>query len=177
VGINILIPQGDFGTGERMELKSVHIEKPEGLNIVIGQSHFVKTAEDIYEAVVNTVPGAKFAVAFCEASTKCLIRVEGNDDEMKKIATKNAQLLGAGHSFFIALKDAYPINILRALRDVPEVCTIFCASANEVDVIISENERGRGIMGVIDGERPKGVEGEKEVKERREFLRKIGYKR
>lgn len=160
-----------------MELKSVHIDKPEGLNIVIGQSHFIKTAEDIYEAVVNTVPGAKFAVAFCEASTKCLIRVEGNDNEMKKIATKNAQLVGAGHSFFIALKDAYPINILNAIRNVPEVCSIFCASANEVDVIIAENDNGRGIVGVIDGEKPKGVETDKDVSERRDFLRKIGYKR
>ena len=160
-----------------MELRSVRIERPEGLNIVIGQSHFIKTAEDIYEAVVNTVPGAKFGVAFCEASSKCLVRVEGNDEEMKKVASKNAAKVAAGHTFFIALKDAYPINILRALRDVPEVCTIFCATANEVEVIIAENERGRGIMGVIDGERPKGIETDKDVKERREFLRKIGYKK
>ncbi|MEM4728861.1 MAG: adenosine-specific kinase [Thermoplasmata archaeon] len=160
-----------------MELKSVRIEKPEGLNIIIGQSHFIKTAEDIYEAVVNTVPQARFGVAFCEASSKCLVRVEGNDDEMKQVAARNALALSAGHTFFIAMKDAYPINVLRALREVPEVCTIFCATANPVDVIIAENERGRGILGVIDGERSRGLEGEADVRERREFLRRIGYKR
>ncbi|MGQ9582536.1 MAG: adenosine-specific kinase [Thermoplasmatota archaeon] len=160
-----------------MELKSVRVERPEGLNVILGQSHFIKTAEDIYEAVVNTVPQARFGVAFCEASSKCLIRVEGNDEEMKDIAKRNALNLSAGHTFFIALKDAYPINILRALRDVPEVCTIFCATANEVDVIIAENERGRGVLGVVDGESSRGVEGEAEVRERREFLRRIGYKR
>ena len=160
-----------------MELHSVRIEKPEGLNIVIGQSHFIKTAEDVYEAIVNAVPGAKFGVAFCEASTRCLVRVEGNDEQMKKVASTNAMNLSAGHSFFIALKDAYPINILRALREVPEVCNIICASANEVDVIIAQNERGRGILGVIDGERPRGVEDEAALKERREFLRKLGYKK
>jgi adenosine/AMP kinase len=163
--------------GERLELVSVRIEKPEGLNIVIGQSHFIKTAEDIYEAVVDAVPQAKFAVAFCEASTKCLVRVEGNDDEMKRIAGKNALALSAGHTFFIALRDAYPVNILRAINNVPEVCHIICATANEVEVIIAENGRGRGIMGVIDGEKSKGLETDADVKERREFLRKIGYKR
>jgi hypothetical protein len=160
-----------------MELSSVRIEKPEGLNIVIGQSHFIKTAEDIYEAVVNAVPQAKFGVAFCEASTKCLVRVEGNDEEMKKIAGKNAMALSAGHTFFIALKDAYPVNILRAISNVPEVCHIICATANEVDVIIASNERGRGVLGVIDGEKSRGIETESDVKERREFLRKIGYKK
>ncbi len=160
-----------------MELRSVRVERPEGLNVIIGQSHFIKTAEDIYEAIVNTVPQARFGVAFCEASSKCLVRVEGNDEEMKEIAKRNALSLSAGHTFLIALKDAYPINILRALREVPEVCTIFCATANEVDVIVAENERGRGILGVIDGERSRGVEGEAEVRERREFLRRIGYKR
>ncbi|MBM4248026.1 MAG: adenosine monophosphate-protein transferase [Euryarchaeota archaeon] len=160
-----------------MELASVRIEKPEGLNIVIGQSHFIKTAEDVYEAVVNAVPQSRFGVAFCEASTKCLVRVEGNDEEMKRIAAKNALALSAGHTFFIALKDAYPINILRALREVPEVCQIICATANEVDVIIAQNERGRGILGVIDGERSRGLETDADVRERREFLRKIGYKK
>jgi adenosine/AMP kinase len=160
-----------------MEISSVHVEKPKGLNIVIGQSHFIKTAEDIYEAVVNAVPAAKFGVAFCEASTRCLVRVEGNDEQMKKVASMNALNISAGHSFFIAIKDAYPINILRALRDVPEVCNIICASANEVDVIIAQNERGRGILGVIDGEKPRGVEDESALRERREFLRKIGYKK
>jgi len=160
-----------------MELSSVRMEKPEGLNIVIGQSHFIKTAEDIYEAVVNAVPSAKFGVAFCEASSKCLVRVEGNDDEMERIAAKNALALSAGHTFFIALKDAYPVNILNALRNVPELCHVICATANEVDVIIASNERGRGIMGVIDGEGSRGLETDADVKERREFLRKIGYKR
>ena len=160
-----------------MELSSIRMEKPEGLNIVIGQSHFIKTAEDIYEAVVNAVPSAKFGVAFCEASSKCLVRVEGNDDEMERIAAKNALALSAGHTFFIALKDAYPVNILNALRNVPELCHVICATANEVDVIIASNERGRGIMGVIDGEGSRGLETDADVKERREFLRKIGYKR
>jgi len=163
--------------GERMELETVRIDKPEGLNIVLGQSHFIKSAEDIYEAIVNAVPQAKFGVAFCEASTKCLVRVEGNDDQMKDIASKNALRIGAGHSFLIAMKDAYPINILRALRDVPEVCHIICASANDVDVIIARNERGRGILGVIDGEKPRGIETEADVAERRQFLRKMGYKK
>jgi len=155
----------------------LRIEKPEGLNIVIGQSHFIKTAEDIYEAVVNAVPQAKFGVAFCEASTKCLVRVEGNDDEMKAVASKNALRIGAGHTFVIALKDAYPVNILRAVNNVPEVCHIICATANEVDVIVASNERGRGILGVIDGEKSKGLETDSDVKERRDFLRKIGYKK
>ena len=163
--------------GEGMELERVRIEKPEGLNIVLGQTHFIKSAEDMYEAIVNSVPQAKFGVAFCEASSKCLVRVEGNDDEMKSIASRNALRIGAGHSFIIAMKDAYPINILRALREVPELCHIICASANEVEVIVAVNENGRGIMGVIDGERPRGVEAEKDVAERREFLRKIGYKK
>jgi adenosine/AMP kinase len=160
-----------------MELSSVRMEKPEGLNIVIGQSHFIKTAEDIYEAVVNAVPSAKFGVAFCEASSKCLVRVEGNDEEMKRIAARNALALSAGHTFFIALKDAYPVNILRAVGNVPEVCHIICATANEVDVIVAQNERGRGILGVIDGEKSRGLETDADVKERREFLRKIGYKK
>ena len=160
-----------------MELSSVRIVKPEGLNIIIGQSHFIKTAEDIYEAVVNAVPQAKFGVAFCEASTKCLVRVEGNDDEMKAVASKNALRIGAGHTFVIALKDAYPVNILRAVNNVPEVCHIICATANEVDVIVASNERGRGILGVIDGEKSKGLETDSDVKERRDFLRKIGYKK
>ena len=160
-----------------MELKMVKIEKPEGLNIILGQAHFIKSAEDIYEAVVNTVPQAKFGVAFCEASSKCLVRVEGNDEQMKSVASKNALRIGAGHSFIIAMKDAYPINILRALRDVPEVCHIICATANDVEVVLAENGSGRGIMGVIDGEKPRGIETDPDIVERREFLRKIGYKK
>jgi len=158
-------------------MQTVKIEKPEGLNIILGQTHFIKSAEDIYEAVVNTVPQAKFGVAFCEASSKCLVRVEGNDVQMKEIASNNALRIGAGHSFIIAMKDAYPINILRALRDVPEVCHIICATANDVDVIVAQNKTGRGIVGVIDGEKPRGIETEADVAERREFLRKIGYKK
>ena len=160
-----------------MELEIVKIEKPEWLNIVLGQTHFIKSTEDIYEAIVNTVPQAKFGVAFCEASSRCLVRVEGNDEKMKEIASKNAMRIGAGHSFIIALKDAYPINILRALREVPEVCHIICASANDVEVVMASNKTGRGILGVIDGEKPKGIEDEEALKERREFLRKIGYKK
>jgi adenosine/AMP kinase len=160
-----------------MELETVKIEKPEGLNIVVGQTHFIKSAEDIYEAVVNTVPQARFGVAFCEASSKCLVRVEGNDEKMMGIASNNALRIGAGHSFIIAMKDAYPINILRALRDVPEVCHIICATANDVDVIVARNSTGRGIVGVIDGEKPRGIETEADVAERRRFLRKIGYKK
>lgn len=160
-----------------MELETVKIEKPEGLNIILGQTHFIKSAEDIYEAIVNTAPQAKFGVAFCEASSRCLVRVEGNDGQMKEIASKNALRIGAGHSFIIAMKDAYPINILGALREVPEVCHIICATANDVDVIVAHNKTGKGILGVIDGEKPRGIETEADVAERREFLRKIGYKK
>jgi len=159
-----------------MELKEIPIEKPEDLNVIIGQSHFIKTAEDIYEAIVNTVPQAKFGIAFTEASAERLIRVEGNDEKLKELAAKNALNVGAGHSFYIFLENAYPINILRAIKQVPEVCTIFAATANPISVIVAENERGRGILGVIDGHGPVGIEKEENVKKRREFLRKIGYK-
>ena len=159
-----------------MELKEIPIEKPEELNVIIGQSHFIKTAEDIYEAIVNTVPQAKFGIAFTEASAERLIRVEGNDEKLKELAAKNALNVGAGHSFYIFLENAYPINILRAIKQVPEVCTIFAATANPISVIVAENERGRGILGVIDGHGPLGIEKEENVKKRREFLRKIGYK-
>lgn len=159
-----------------MDIKSVKIENPENLNMIIGQSHFIKTAEDLYEAIVNTNPNAKFGLAFCEASMHRLIRAEGNDEELKQLAIKNAMNVGAGHTFFIFMKDAFPINFLRIIRNVPEVCTVFCATANEVDVIVAENERGRGILGVIDGEKPAGVEGEEDIKERREIVRKFGYK-
>lgn len=159
-----------------MELRTVAIENPESLNVIIGQTHFLKSAEDLYEALVNSVPGIKFGLAFCEASGPCLIRVEGNDDNLKDLAIKNAQRIGAGHTFIIFLKEAHPLNLLRAIKNVPEVCNIFCATTNPVDVVIAENDRGRGILGVIDGEKSKGVEAEKDVKWRREFLRKIGYK-
>lgn len=159
-----------------VSLTTVRIENPEGLNVVLGQTHFIKSAEDLYEAVVNAVPQAKFGVAFCEASGPCLVRAEGNDDRLKDLAARNALAIGAGHTFVLFLRDAYPLNVLRALRDVPEVATLFCASANPVDVVIAENERGRGVLGVIDGERTKGIETEADRRERIAFLRKIGYK-
>lgn len=160
-----------------MEIESVRVEIPENANVIIGQSHFIKTVEDIYEAVVGTVPQAKFGVAFCEASGPCLIRVEGNDDALKNVATENARRIGAGHTFVIVLRDAYPINVLNRVRDVQEVCGIFCATANPLDVLVASNERGRGIVGVIDGEKPKGVESEKDIADRKAMLRKFGYKR
>jgi len=159
-----------------LELKVVKVKNPDGLNIIIGQSHFIKTAEDIYEAMVNSVPGIKFGIAFCEASVHQLIRVEGTDGKLKKLAADNAKAIAAGHTFFVVMKDAYPINVLGAIRNVPEVCNIFCATANPVEVIIAETESGRGIMGVVDGKVPKGVEGPKDVKDRKELLRKFGYK-
>lgn len=160
-----------------MEIESVRVEFPVDTNVVIGQSHFIKTVEDIYEAVVGTVPQAKFGIAFCEASGPCLIRVDGNDEALKKVATDNASRIGAGHTFVLVVRDAYPINLLNRVRDVQEVCSIFCATANPLDVVVACNERGRGIIGVIDGERPKGVEGEKDVADRKAMLRKFGYKR
>jgi uncharacterized protein len=160
-----------------MELISIPLEIPENGNIIVGQSHFIKTVEDIYEAIVNTVPQMKFGVAFNEASGPCLTRADGNDAGLKDLAVRNATAIGAGHIFVIAMRDGYPINLLTRIKDVPEVCSIYCASANPVDVIVAENARGRGILGVIDGERPKGVESEADAKTRVAFLRKIGYKR
>lgn len=160
-----------------MELKTVKIKNPEELNIIIGQSHFIKTTEDIYEAMVNSVPGVKFGVAFCEASMNRLIRVEGTDDDLKKLAAENALAIGAGHTFFIVMRDAFPINFLRAIKDVPEVCNIFCATANPVEVVIAETEGGRGILGVIDGATPLGIEDAEGEAWRKDFLRTIGYKR
>ena len=159
-----------------MELTSVRMEIPEGANLILGQSHFIKTVEDIYETVVNTVPGAKFAVAFNEASGPCLVRVESNDDELRRAAISNAQAIGAGHIFVLLLRQAYPVNLLTRIQDCFEVCTIYCATANPLEVVVAQTSQGRGIMGVIDGSSPKGVEGPEDVKHRREFLRKIGYK-
>mgnify|MGYP000412651796 CR=1 FL=1 len=159
-----------------MEFKTVKIDVPEGCNIIIGQTHFIKTTEDLYEALVNTVPQIKFGIGFVEASGKCLIRHEGNDEELRKLAADTAYKIGAGHTFVIFLKNAYPINVLQRIKTVPEVCTIYCATANPVEVIIAETEQGRAIIGVIDGFKPKGIETEEDIKERREFLRKIGYK-
>lgn len=159
-----------------MELKTVKMEFPEEANIIIGQTHFIKTTEDLYEVMVNAVPGIKFGLAFNEASGPCLIRAEGNDQELKSLAIKNVKVIGAGHIFVIILKDAFPINILNSIKNCPEICTIFCATANQVEVIIAQTDLGRGVLGVIDGYSPKGVETNKDVQGRKEFLRKIGYK-
>jgi len=160
-----------------MELKTVALETPENGNIILGQSHFIKTVEDIYEAIVNTVPQMKFGVAFCEASGACLIRADGNDDELKGLAIKNAQTVAAGHTFVICMKEGYPINLLTRIKDVPEVVGLFCATSNPVEVIVTETELGRGVLGVIDGSSPKGVEGPEDIEWRHSLLRKIGYKR
>ena len=160
-----------------MELKAIRVEIPEDGNIIIGHSHFIKTVEDIYEAIVNTVPQMKFGIAFSEASGPCLIRVDGNHDELKSLAARNAQAIAAGHTFVIALRDGYPINILSRVREIPEVCTIHCATANPVEVIVAETEQGRGVLGVVDGSSPKGIESGEEAKKRHGFLRMIGYKR
>ena len=160
-----------------MDLRTVRLMIPENGNIILGHSHFIKTVEDLYEAIVNTVPQTKFGIAFNEASGACLIRVDGNDTELEGIATENAQALAAGHAFVIALRDGYPINILGRIRDIPEVCNIFCATANPVEVILAETEQGRGILGVIDGASPKGIESTTDREWRHGLLRKIGYKR
>jgi adenosine/AMP kinase len=160
-----------------MDMKTVKIKKPEDANIIIGQTHFIKTTEDLYETLVTSVPGIKFGIAFCEASGPCLVRSEGNDSELIKLAEENAYNVGCGHTFFIIMKNAFPINMLNQIKSVSELCSIFCASANPVEVIIAESEQGRGILGVIDGSRPKGIETEKDKQDRKDFLRKIGYKR
>lgn len=159
-----------------METKIVKVEKPADVNIIIGQTHFIKTVEDIYEAMMNSVPGIKFGVGFCESSGACLVRSEGTDEELKRLAAQNALSIGAGHIFVVLIKEAYPINVLRAIKDVAEVCSIYCATANLVEVVIAETEQGRGILGVIDGDKPKGIEGESDIKWRKDLLRKIGYK-
>ena len=160
-----------------METKSVPIRFPEGANIILGQSHFIKTIEDLYEILISAVPGMKFGVAFCEASGPCLIRFDGNDEELKAAAVKIASEVGAGHSFVIVMTDGFPINVLNAVKACPEVCRIYCATANPLEAIVVETGQGRGILGVIDGESPKGVENEDDIRARRDFLRTIGYKR
>ena len=160
-----------------MELKAISLEIPENGNIVVGQSHFIKTVEDIYEAVVNTVPQMKFGIAFNEASGACLTRVDGNDEALQANATRNATAIGAGHIFVLAKREGYPINLLARLKEVPEVVSLYCATANPVEVIVAETAQGRGILGVIDGSSPKGVEDEEAARWRHGFLRKIGYKR
>ena len=160
-----------------MELRLVSLEVPESGNLILGQAHFIKTVEDIYEAIVNTVPQMKFGVAFNEASGPCLTRVDGNDDELKAMAARNASAVAAGHTFVVVMRDGYPINVLGRIKDVPEVCTIFCATANPVQAVIAESERGRGVLGVIDGSGPTGVETAADAEKRRAFIRMIGYKR
>ncbi len=160
-----------------MELISIKIDAPPDTNIILGQTHFIKSTEDLYEVLVSSVPGIKFGLAFCEASGKCLVRSEGNDEELKKAAEINALDLGCGHSFIIFMRNAYPVNVLNAIKNVQEVCSIFCATANPVEVIISQTHQGRGILGVIDGEGPKGIEAPKDIEERKKFLRTLGYKR
>ena len=159
-----------------MEIKLVKIEKPEDMNFILGQSHFIKTVEDIHEAIVQTASTMKFGIAFCEASGPCLVRFSGNDDKLIEIAKKNAFSLSAGHSFIIFMENGFPINILNSIKNIPVVCRIFCATANPTQVIIAETETGRGIMGVIDGEKSKGIENEEQIEARKSFLRKIGYK-
>jgi len=157
-------------------LKLVRIEKPEDVNLILGQSHFIKTVEDLHEAMVTQVPGAKFGLAFCEASGPALVRWSGTDPELTALARKNALALSCGHAFLILMRGMYPINVLNAVKLVPEVCRIFCATANPVEVVIAETDQGRGILGVVDGVKTKGVEGEAEIAERKAFLRRIGYK-
>lgn len=159
-----------------MELTTVTIEKPGDVNLILGQSHFIKTVEDLHETLVTSVPGIQFGLAFCESSGPALVRWSGTDAELAELAKRNAFALAAGHCFLILLRGAFPINVLNAVKNVPEVCRIFCATANPVEVVLAETEQGRGILGVIDGLRSKGIEGESEIAERREFLRRIGYK-
>jgi len=159
-----------------METKVVRIEKPEDMNFILGQSHFIKTVEDIHEAIVTTAPQMKFGLSFCESSGPALVRHSGNDEKLIEIAKKNALAIGAGHCFLIFMENGFPVNILNTVKNVPEVCHIFCATANPVEVIVAETEHGRGILGVIDGLKTKGIEEEKDIKKRKEFLRKIGYK-
>lgn len=159
-----------------MELKVIKLETPEGCNLILGQSHFIKTVEDVYEAMTTSTPTIRFSLAFCESSGERLVRVEGNDDDLKKVAAENALRLGCGHSFVVLMRDAYPINVLNQLKVVPEVCTIYAATANPLEVIVAETELGRGVLGVIDGQTPLGVEDEEGVRWRKDILRKFGYK-
>jgi uncharacterized protein len=159
-----------------MELKTIQIEKPADMNFILGQSHFIKTVEDLYEAIITTNSSMKFGIAFCEASGPALVRYAGNDQTLIGHAVKNASALSCGHSFIIFMENGFPLNILNTIKNVPEVCTIFCATANPVEVIVAETKQGRGILGVIDGVKTTGMESEKDIVHRKEFLRKIGYK-
>jgi len=162
--------------GSSVDVREVEVENPEHLNVIVGQTHFIKTAEDLYEALANAVPGIQFGLAFCEASGPCLVRAEGTDAALKDLAARNALRIGAGHTFVVFVRNAYPINLLRAIREVPEVVGLFAATSNPLTVLVAENARGRGIVGVVDGERPKGAESEADVRERRALVRKFGYK-
>ncbi|MFO7963138.1 MAG: adenosine-specific kinase [Desulfobacterales bacterium] len=159
-----------------MEIKTVKIENPDELNIILGHSHFIKTVEDLYEVMVTGVPGIPFGLAFCEASQDCLVRYAGTDDALIELAKKNAYTLSAGHTFIIFMKDAFPINVLNAVKNVPEVCRIYCATANPVEVILAQTDQGNGILGVVDGFKSKGIESEDDIEKRKGFLRAIGYK-
>ena len=159
-----------------LEFKSIKIKKPDEINLILGQAHFIKTVEDLYEVLANNVPSIKFGLAFVESSGACKIRSEGNDEELKIMAQDNALQIGAGHSFVIFLKNAFPINVLNAIKAIPEVCNIYCASANPVEVIVAQSDTGTGILGVIDGVNPKGIESSQDITWRHDFLRKIGYK-
>ena len=160
----------------KVDLELIKVDKPENLNVIIGHSHFIKTVEDVYEVLAGSMPSIKFGIAFSEASGKCLVRTEGNDPDLIKIAAGNTLRVGCGHMFFVALKESYPINVLNQIKNVPEVCRIFCASANPLEVIVAKTEQGRAILGVVDGFSPKGIEGEEDSRERKLFLRKFGYK-
>ncbi len=159
-----------------MEIKTIKLNFPEETNVILGQAHFIKTAEDLYEILVSSVPGIKFGLAFNEASGPCLVRTEGNDNKLESLAISNIKEIGAGHAFIVIIKDAFPINALNAIKQCPEVCSIFCATANPVEVIVAETEQGRGIIGVVDGFIPKGVEKDEDIEKRRKFLRTINYK-
>ena len=163
-----------------IEIKLIEIEKPDDINFILGQTHFIKSVEDIYEAMINSVPAAKFGVAFCEASGACKVRSEGNDEKLKKLAEKNAQNIGAGHSFIVFMNDCFPLNVLNAIKNIPEVCSVFCATANPAKIVVAESkigsEVGRGILGVIDGFVPKGIEDKEDIAWRKKFLRDIKYK-
>ena len=159
-----------------MEIKVIKIEKPDEMNFILGQSHFIKTVEDLYEAMIGSMPNIKFGIGFCESSGPCLVRYEGNDEKLTELAKKNALNIGAGHAFIIFMENAYPINVLNSIKSVPEVCRIFCATANQTEVVIGETEKGRAILGVIDGSKSKGIESKEDIKFRKDLLRKIGYK-
>ncbi|MDD4028754.1 MAG: adenosine-specific kinase [Caldisericia bacterium] len=159
-----------------MEIIVIPIYKPDDLNFILGQSHFIKTVEDLHEALIQSSPGVRFGIAFCEASGKCLIRFSGNDDKLIELAKRNAELIGAGHCFIIFMEGIFPISVLNRIQEVPEVCHIFCATANPTQVLLVETKQGRGILGVVDGNSPKGIETEEDVIERKRFLRTIGYK-